>query len=230
MKMNQVDLLQQDVLINTTYERVLGACALAKELEEAGKFEDARLALSEFWQRIGDRPRLEGLEGAARGELLLRVGALSGWIGSARQIPGAQETAKDLISESSAIFERLGLAEKVAETRVDLGICYWREGALDEARITFDDALQRLGDLVSEQRLRAILNKAVVEESSTRPQEALRLLFEARSLFETSSNHSLKGKFHNVFATVLKNVGLARRSEDYIDRALMQYTAASLSF
>ncbi|MCA1604630.1 MAG: tetratricopeptide repeat protein, partial [Acidobacteria bacterium] len=181
--MNQVNLVQQDALINTSSERVLGACALAKELEEAGKFEDARL-----------------------------------------------ETAKDLISESSAIFERLGLAEKVAETRVDLGICYWREGALDEARITFDDALQRLGDQQSEQRLRALLNKAIIEEVSSRSREAIRILIDSESLFETSSNRSLKAKFHLEFATVLKNLGLAERREDYIDRSLMQYTAAGVHF
>ncbi len=165
-----------------------------------------------------------------KAELLLRVGALSGWLGSARQIPGAQEIAKDLISESSAIFEKLGLTEKVAEARVDLGICYWREGALDEARITFDDAIERLGDLESEQRLRALLNKAIVEQVRSRPKEALRLLSESATLFEASSNQALRGKFHNEFATVLKNIGLAGHSEEYFDRALMQYTAASVDF
>jgi tetratricopeptide (TPR) repeat protein len=191
MKMNQVELLQHNAVTATSSERAWAACERAKELEEAGKFEDARSALNELWQRIGDRPNLDGLDGAISAEVLLRVGALSGWIGSARQIPGAQETAKDLISESSAIFEELGLTEKVAETRIDLGICYWREGALDEARITFDDALQRLGNLESEQRLRAILNKAIVEEVSSRSGEAVRILLESESFFERSSNHSL---------------------------------------
>lgn len=228
MKMNQVELLQYDSEIATRSDEARADCGRAKELEEAGKFEDARLVLSDVWQRIGERPRLEGLEAAVRAEVLLRVGALSGWIGSARQIPGVQEIAKDLISESSAIFDKLGLAEKVAETRVDLGICYWREGALDEARITFDDALQCLGKLESEQRLRALLNKAIVEEVSSRSGAALRILFEAESFFERSSNHSLKSKFHLEFATVLKNLGLAERREDYIDRALMEYTAAGI--
>jgi tetratricopeptide (TPR) repeat protein len=228
MKINQLEALQHEVLTDPTAERTRALCARAKELEEAGKFEDARAVLSEFWQRIGDRPKLDGLDEPVRAELLLRVGTLSGWIGSKSQIPGAQEIAKDLISESSAIFEALGLTEKVAEARVGLGICYWREGALDEARITFDDALLRLGDLESEQRLRAILNKAIVEQVSFRSKEALRLLSESEALFEISSNHALKGNFHNEFATALKSIGLAERREDFIDRALMQYTAASV--
>jgi tetratricopeptide (TPR) repeat protein len=228
MSINQMEPQQIGVLTATIEAGVLERCAAAQELEEIGKFEEARQMLGELWGRIGDRPSVEGLDSQGRAELLLRVGTLSGWLGSARQIPGAQEIAKDLISESSAIFQDLGLIEKVAEAHVDSGICYWREGALDEARITFDAALQCLGDLKSEQRLRALLNKALVEQVSSRPREALRLLGESEELFATSRNHALKGKFHNEFGTALKNVGLAERREDYIDRSLMQYTAASV--
>jgi tetratricopeptide (TPR) repeat protein len=227
MKITDVE-LHPTSFTTGTEERVSGLCARAKELEEAGKFEDARAVLSDFWQRIGDRPKLNGLDQPQRAELLLRVGTLSGWLGSARQIPGAQEIAKDLISESSGVFGQLGLVEKVAETQVDLGICYWREGALDEARITFDAALHTIGDIQSQQRLRALLNKAIVEEVSSRSKEALRILSEAEPLFLLSTNHALRGKFHLEYATELKNLGLAERREDYIDRSLMQYTAASV--
>lgn len=228
MKIGQMETTTTNTLITATGARAQELCAQARDLEEAGKYEDARAVLSEFWQRIGDRPKLDELKGAVRAELLLRVGTLSGWLGSAGQIPGAQEVAKDLISESGDLFGKLNLAEKVAESHVDLGICYWREGALDEARITFDAALDALGDLESTQRLRALLNKALVEEVSSRSQEALRILSESEPLFEVSANHALKGKFHNEFGTALKNAGLAERREDYIDRALMQYTAASV--
>ncbi len=210
--------------------RAHAACARAKEFEEAGEFEKARKAIGEFWQRIGDAPRAEGLSDIARAEVLLRAGALSGWIGSARQITGAQEIAKDLISQSAGEFERLGLVERVAEARIDLSICYWREGAFDEARITLDDALASLGDLDSEQRLRAFLNKAMVEEVSNRGREALKLHRQAAPLFELSQNHALKGKFHNAYALVLKNPGLAEHREDYLDQALIEFSAASFHF
>jgi tetratricopeptide (TPR) repeat protein len=228
MKMKQQQTLQIETTAPGISERVGILCAQAKQLEEAGKFADARVVLYDFWQRIGDRPRLEGLDAFARADLLLRVGTLSGWLGSAGQIPGAQEIAKDLLSESSTLFDTLSLPEKVAEAHVDLGICYWREGALDEARITFDAALERLGDLESPQRLRALLNKALVEEVSSRSEEALQILSAAEPLFLVSTNHALKGKFHNEFGTALKNAGLAARREDYIDRSLMQYTAAGV--
>jgi len=228
MKIGQMPTLPTDTLISSKNERARVLCTEARTLEESGKYEDARSLLSEFWQRIGERPKLDGLDDTVSAELLLRVGTLSGWLGSAGQIPGAQETAKDLISESGALFGKLNLPEKVAESHVDLGICYWREGALDEARITFDAAIDALGDLESTQRLRALMNKALIEEVSSRSKEALKILSESEPLFEANADHALKGKFHNEFGTALKNAGLAERREDYIDRALMQYTAASV--
>jgi len=229
----KIDSMISSTMNDTTFSlsmRAQSGCARAKELEEAGEFEEAREAISEFWQRIGEIPQVEGLDEIARAEVLLRAGALSGWIGSARQIAGAQEIAKDLISESAGAFEKLGLRERVAEARIDLAICYWREGAFDEARITLDDALQRLGDLDSEQRLRAFLNKSIVESISNRAREALRLHREAAPLCELSRNHALKGKFHNEYALVLKNLGLAEHRDDYIDRALIEFSAASFHF
>lgn len=227
MRIDSLVSQQQNSTSSNLNERVQLYCARAKELEDAGEFEHARGALSEFWQRIGERPRVDGLSDVARAEVLLRAGALSGWIGSARQITGAQEIAKDLISEAARIFEESGLGERVAEARVDLAICYWREGAFDEARVSLNDALMQLGDIESEQRLRAYLNRAIVEKVSKQYEEALKTHREAAPLFEASSNNTLKGKFHNEYATVLKNVGLASNREDYIDQALLEYSAAS---
>ncbi len=228
MKMNQLDSIETKTRIGGVSENFLELCATAKQLEEAGRFQDAQAVLSDVWAGVGFRPNTDGLTTAERAELLLRVGTLSGWLGTAQQISGAQEIAKDLISESATIFEELGQPERVAEARVDLGVCYWRAGALDEARITFDAALDCLGTIDSQQRLRALLNKALVEEVSSRSDEALRILSQAAPLFEVSTNQSLKGKFHNEYGTVLKNAGLADNREDYIDNALMQYTAASV--
>lgn len=226
MQLQQHISLDKGDLTASLSDRARLLCALAKEQAEAGEFEIARSTISEFWGRVGERPRLQGLDDVARAEVLLRAGALSGWIGSARQISGAQEIAKDLISEGATIFEELGLDDRAAEARVDLGICYWREGGFDEARVTFQQVLSQLENRESEQKLRAILNLAIVEKVTTRYKDALRIHNEAAPLFEKSDNHALRGKFHNEFATVLKNLGLSERREDYIDQALVEYAAA----
>lgn len=219
---------QQTAITGTPIERAHAACIEAKQLEEAGEFQAAREALSEFWQRIGVRPKVDGLNAEGQAEILLRSGALSGWIGRAQQIPGAQEIAKDLISEAARIFEECGLRERVAEARVDLAICYLREGAYDESRVSLTEALQQLGDLESEQRLRALLNRAIVDQMSLRLEDALRTHRELAPMFDTCSNLALKGKFHNEYAIVLKHLGIVRNSADLIDQALVEYSAATV--
>jgi tetratricopeptide (TPR) repeat protein len=211
-------------------DRVILLCDLAKGLEEAGEFELAEETLLPFWQGLPSRPDTTGLGKRATAELLLRAGALTGWLGSVRQVSAAQEIAKDLISESASIFQLLGVIEKEAEARVDLAICYWREGALDEARVTLHHVLDALGDIKSEQRLRALLNSAVVEKEATRDSEALRLFREAAPQFDEITNHALKGKFHNSYGALLKNMGVAGSREEYVDKALLEFAAASFHF
>lgn len=211
-------------------ENLVPLCELAKGLEEAGEFEQAEETLRPFWQGVPYRPNTNGFMEREKAELLLRTGTLTGWIGSAKQISGAQELAKDLVSESADIFAALGVVEKVAEARVDLAICYWREGALDEARVTLRHVLDTLGDVQSEQRLRALLNSAIVEKDAIRDRESLRIYRQAAPQFELSSNHALRGKFHNSYATVLKSLGLAEDREEYIDKALVEFAAASFHF
>ncbi|HZN08063.1 MAG TPA: tetratricopeptide repeat protein [Pyrinomonadaceae bacterium] len=211
-------------------DNVIPLCELARGLEEAGEFERAADILLPFWKGLSHRPETEGLSHEAKAELLLRTGTLTGWLGSAKQLPGAQEIAKDLVSESATIFESLGMTEKAAEARVDLAICYWRESALDEARVTLRLVLDSLGDSRSEQKLRALSNSAMVERAATRDRDALRIYKAAAPLFDESTNHALKGKFHNSYATLLRSLGTSENREEYIDKALVEYAAASYHF
>jgi len=211
-------------------DNVLPLCELAKGLEEAGEFEIAEETLRPFWSGVSHRPNTTGLIDGAKAELLLRTGTLTGWLGAAKQIPGSQELAKDLISESGSLFEAIGLDEKLAEARVNLAVCYWREGGLDEARVTLHLVLDSLHESRSEQKLRALLTSAIVESAATRDRSALLIYKQATPLFEASANHSLKGRFHTSYATVLRSLGTSENREDYIDTALIEYTAASYHF
>jgi tetratricopeptide (TPR) repeat protein len=211
-------------------DNILPLCELAKNLAEAGEFESACETLQPFWKGVLHRPETNGLVENDKAELLLRAGTLTGWLGSAKQIAGAQEAAKDLVSESASIFEALGNTEKIAEAWVDLAICYWREGALDEARITLRLVLESFGAVQSEQKLRALLNSAIVEKVATRDHDALRIYREAAPQFIDCPNLALKGKFHNAYANLLRSLGSSEKREDYIDSALVEYAAASFHF
>src|SRR5437660_8968733 len=125
-------------------ERVKRCCDVAKQLEKAGEYDEACEALSEFWPKRDASLNLSGLDEATRAEVLQRVGALSGWLGSTDQAAGSQEMAKDLITQSIELFQSLGSSERVAEARSDLALCYWREGSYDEARAALTEALDSL--------------------------------------------------------------------------------------
>jgi CheY-like chemotaxis protein/tetratricopeptide (TPR) repeat protein len=211
-------------------ERAKLRCQLARQLEQAWNFEAAREAMGHLWQRVGERPNLEGIDEETKGEVLLRSGALTGWIGSTRQIEGAQETAKNLITESIAIFELLGRGEKVSEAQVELAYCYWRQGAFDEARVLLQEALSRPVQLDNEIKALGLLRTAIVEESANRFHDAHIILKQNASLFEALNNDALQGKFHNEFGFVSRNLfGMEQRNE-YLDQALIEYTAASFYF
>src|SRR5260370_15583932 len=136
-------------------ERAKLSCRLAKQLEKIGEYDAASEALNEFWPDRNASPKLDDLDELTKAEMLLRIGALAGWLGSAQQTKGSEETAKDLITRAIEIFEELGQPEKAAEARADLALCYWREGALDEARINLDIALTSLKD--KENDLKAVV-------------------------------------------------------------------------
>ena len=197
---------------------------LAGELQNRGDYEAACEALGGLWLGIGKRPEVGDLPAAEQAEVLLRVGTLSGWLGSSGQVPGAQEFAKDLISESLRAFEAIGDQEKVAEAQGDLAICYWREGALDEARVWFQEALSRANDPVN--KLRILVNRTTVEVYSNRLKEALSLLEQAAPLLDGVDDPAAVGRFHMQKALVLRNMG----GSENLDRALIENTAASINF
>src|SRR5437588_5286372 len=140
----QLTALREKTRELTAPERAGHCCDLAKQLEKTGEYDAACEALSEFWPERDGRLNLNDLEEATRAMVLLRVGALSGWLGSTDQAAGSQETAKDLITESIRIFEQFGRSQDAAEAHGDLALCYWREGSYDEARIHLIDALNLL--------------------------------------------------------------------------------------
>lgn len=211
-------------------ERMRRRCQLAKQLENLGNYEGAMEAMGELWQGIGERPALEGLDLYTIAEVLLRVGVITESLGSIKQIEGVQEKAKNLISESMRIFEELHIEEKVAEAQSEIAGCYWREGELDNARVILQQALIGLGNIHSEVRALILLRSAIVERSAERFNDALRIYKEAAPLFEKLNNDVLKGNFHHAFANVLNHLSSTEYREDYIDRALIEYTAASFYF
>src|SRR5437588_151433 len=226
----QLTALREETRGLTPVERARRCCDLAMQLEKAGEYEAACEALSEFWPKRDGPLKLNDLDEATRAEVLLRVGALAGWPGSTDQTEGSQETAKDLITQSIDLFQHLGLPERVTEARADLALCYWREGSYDEARATLAEALDSLGERDSDLRALLLIRAGIIEARTQQLHEAMRLYSEAAPLLDRSEDHALKGTFHNGYGSVFQRLATPENREDYLDRALMEYTAASFHF
>src|SRR5260370_23852808 len=211
-------------------ERARRCCDLAKQLEKVGEYETACDALNEFWPERDGPPNLNDLDEATKAVVSLRVGALSGWLGSTDQGASSQETAKDLITKSVEIFERLGQTRESAEAYGDLAVCYWREGSYDEARIHLANALSHLENEDSDLKAVIPIRAGMVEVWAQRLNEAMHFYNEAAPLLDRSEDHALKGTFHNGYGSVFNRLAAPEHREDYLDRALMEYTAASFHF
>jgi tetratricopeptide (TPR) repeat protein len=212
-----------------TNEEALLKCQSALDLKDRGDYEGARKVMSPLWTGVGKRPEIRGLHQSVVAEVLLCVGILTRWIGSRNQVRESQELARDLISESMAYFESAGDLKKVAAAQAELGYCYWREGALDEARIMFNEALDKL-TIEGNSRANALLGLAIVEWSASRFSESLSLLNENFSLFQRIPSHAIKGAYHSQLGMVMRNLAPPEKPADYFKRLLREYEQADHHF
>jgi tetratricopeptide (TPR) repeat protein len=213
----------------TAHERAIFRCQAALELKDKGDYAGVQEVMRPLWKRVGERPNIEGLHPSVSAEVLLCVGILTGWIGSKNQIEEAQEAAKNLITESIVSYESVGDIKKIAVARAELAYCYWREGALEEARIMFRDALGKL-TTQGNTRARALLRLAILEWSASRFNDSLSILGDNAALFKKITNHSIKGAYHSQFAMVLRELATAENRKAYLQRAIREYEEADRDF
>ena len=164
-------------------DTALDNCRRAKAFEDRGLYDESAEELADNWPGFGRRPRVAALGERAAAEVLLRAGALTGWLGSSARHVGAQEAAKDLLTDAFARFEQAGERRKSAEVLVELTHCYWRQGSFDKARVMLDEADARLSDGDAPLNALLALRRALVEESAMRTHDALRTLTESAVLF-----------------------------------------------
>jgi tetratricopeptide (TPR) repeat protein len=213
----------------TANDAALYRCQRALELRDKGDFDGAQGVMRPLWQGIGNRPDTTRLHSSVAAEVLLCVGILTGWIGSRNEIKEADGWARDLITGSITLFESIGDLKKVAEARTELAYCYWREGSFDEARIVFTEALKKL-TTEGKTRANALLGLSVVEWSSSRYTEALKILTDNASLFKKLAHHTMKGFYHNTLAMVLRTLVTPERKAEQLKQVLGEYEQADHEF
>ncbi|HEX8351902.1 MAG TPA: tetratricopeptide repeat protein, partial [Pyrinomonadaceae bacterium] len=229
MTLADAHLKELDDSLLTGDGHVLSRCRLAADLIFKGQYEAAGEALGELWPGVGRRPETGKMAAATEAEVLLRCGTLTGWLGSVRNIAGAQEQAKDILSEALRVFRSQGMPSKASEAQYELAICYWRLGAFDEARLMMGEALKHLTEEDVELKAKILIRSTLVDVSENKYYEALSVLKEAEPIFG-SAGDALKGRWHGQKGLILRRLGTAERRADYFDSAIMEYTACAYHY
>ncbi len=218
---------------NVVVSGVIAMCDSARRLEDSGEYTAAARVMGKWWKGIGVRPDVDKLLAEEKAAVLVRVGALSGWLGSMQQITDSQEKAKDLISEGAELFKTIEDHQNWAEVRSDLALCYWREGAFDEARDFLNDTIADIQMINPAVRGKILLRLVNVEISSHNYADALATLKKAAPVIEEYGDDLLRGKlyFHRALINRRKAEEtnpelLALVIEDY-SRASNHYQKAS---
>jgi hypothetical protein len=89
-------------------EEALLRCQTALDLKDREDYEGAQEVMRPLWKGFGEAPETAGLYSSVTAEVLLCVGILTGWIGNRNEIKVAQEQAKNLITQSIALYESTG--------------------------------------------------------------------------------------------------------------------------
>ena len=218
-------LKELDNLLLTEDERILSRCRIAADLIHKGQYEAASEALGDLWLGVGQRPTLNKMSPMTSAEVLLQCGTLTRWLGNTRNVSGAQEQAKDMLSEALRKFRSQGLLSKASEAQYELGMCYWWLGQHNEARIVMQEALNPLTDADLELKAKILIRRSIIEIWENRYYEALSVLKEAEPVFE-SAGDAIKGRWHGQMALVLDKLATSEGNMDRFDRAIIEYTAA----
>lgn len=212
-----------------TNAEATGSCNSALECKDREDYKGAQKAMRRLWPGVGERPETSGLHVSVEAEVLLCVGILTGWLGSKNQIKTAQETAKDLISESITYFQSVRDLQQIAAAQVELAFCYYREGELNESRIMIREALDQL-PVAGNIRARALLKLVAVEIDAARFHEAFSILNDNVSVFQRLKHHTIKGGYHNERAIILRHLAKSEKRDDYLHQAISEYQQADQEF
>jgi len=198
----------------TPNEQVQVDCAIAREQIDVGNYDAACLILHSWW-RLGSWPKLEGLNQHSCADLLFTVGELAGCVASTEQLPKGQKYGEALLSGSIALWEQLGSRIRAAEGRIELALCYYRQGLFDLGRSTLVIVLNSLSAEDHDLRSLALIRLASLERHAGRLHDARARLTEAAKIVR-SSGPWVTARYNLEFASAYKDLSVSYGVEDYL--------------
>jgi TolB-like protein len=203
-------------------------CAISREQIDAGNYDAASRILRPWWQ-FGSWPKLEGLNQKSSADLLFTTGELAGFVASTQQIPRGQRHGEELLIGSITLFEYLGFRRRTAEGRIELALCYYRQGLFDIGRSLLMHVLADLSEDDWELRSLALIRLASVERHAGRLKDALGRLNEATELVKLSGPWAT-GRRNLELASTYKDLAIAEGESVYFNNAEEFYYKALHEF
>ena len=212
----------------TPAEEVQVFCIVAREQIEAGNYEAACAVLQRWWT-LGEWPKLDHLSPHSSADLLFTVGCLAGNVVSTRQVPRGQKHAEALLNGSIALFEQVMAKKRAAEGRIELGLCYDREGLFDLSRTALLAALGEVSDKDLDLKSLGLIRLASLQRKAGGLQDGHRRLNEAADIVELGGPW-VTGRYLLELASTLKDLAYLENRTEYLDRALEHYKEALYEF
>lgn len=177
------------------------------KLERCGKYDEALEEIGEIWEDTESFPNVGEFEPRTAADILLRCGSLIGFHGHNKQIPNAQETSKNLLTEARNRFIDFHDIEKIAECENYLALAYWRTGELVEAKTLIEEALSHNLPDSSDTRLYSYVIESKIDFANKDYKKICRISERFENDFLTYADYFLKGSLYNNWGLSLKNLG-----------------------
>ena len=212
----------------TLSEEIQVYCTIGREQIDAGNY-DAACRILQPWWLFGRSPKLEGLNQKSSADLLFTIGVLAGFVASTQQIPRGQRHGEELLIGSITLFKQLGFKRRVAEGRIELALCYYRQGLFDSGRSILLNVLSELSEDDWELRCLALIRLASLERHAGRLRDALTSLIQATDIVELLGPW-VTGRCHLELASTYKDLAIAEEHTAYFKEAREFYQTALHEF
>ncbi len=191
---------------------------VSKEAELTGNYETGLNHLAFFWdyQSPDKLPSIDDYELEEFAYLFKSCGILYGFWGVSQK--NVQEISKDILSECRTIFLSLNKKDEAISCANYLALAYFRMGALDEARIWLDEALQVLpNDHIV--KLHALTVELLINIKEQRSQQVIETSQRVFHLFNQPGNDYLSANFLTYLGIAYKLEGAYQIAAKYTQTA-----------
>jgi tetratricopeptide (TPR) repeat protein len=202
-------------------------CCRALQMAYAGNYAEAIQLLSPVLGGLDFDPFVEGLSPVTTAELYLCAGVIQCAIA---RIDTTRRAGRRYLRRAAALYRSLGDHERSALCVKELAGSLQRSGFHRHARRVARAALGNPDHLTLEVEASLHLIVANSELSERHYEAALDTLQRAYPLFETVTDDRLRGAFHNTLGIALKNLGVNHHHDDFLQRAIIEFTAAGYHF